>query len=220
MKARNPSKHTIFHHAKYYKIIRYLINKNVHWVHCVYIVVMVWLTVQILITAPWEHTWACLSLKRYSCTHGISMLLEHLEVGLESAPPTTAELCTTSVNMVCCWEVRSSSKWSFLVFVVVQLFFRAQMAISLHGLLKLWQQQSTVCWSHGCLLRQSGQVEVERGICFFLVSGCMVEGGGLWSVCGLDVWRQARSCGYGYMSGFIGWVYTQMHTHANSTSTF
>lgn len=48
---------------------------------------------------------------------------------------------------------------------------------------KLWQQESTVCWSHCCFLWQSGQVEVERGICFFLVSGCMVEGG----VSGLSV---------------------------------
>lgn len=71
---------------------------------------------------------------------------------------------------------------SFFVVVVVQLF-RAQMAISLYGLFKLWQQQSTVCWSHRSFLWQSGLVEVERGICFFLVSGCMVEGG----VSGLSV---------------------------------
>ena len=48
------------------------------------------------------------SIKVQLYLHGISMLLEHLIVGFETAPPTTAEPCTTSVNIVCCWEVRLS----------------------------------------------------------------------------------------------------------------
>lgn len=55
--------------------------------------------------------------------HGISMLLEHLVVGFEPAPPTTAELCTTSVNMVYCWEVRSSSKQSLFFICFLELIW-------------------------------------------------------------------------------------------------
>ena len=66
-----------------------------------------------------------------------------------------------------------------------------------------------MCWSHCCYLWLLGQFEVERGICSAPVGGCMVQGGG---VPGLSVAGRLEGvkgpCGYDYMLGFIGWVYT------------
>lgn len=143
------------------------------------------------------------------------MLLEHLVVGLESAPPTTAELCTTSVNIVGCWEVRSSSKWIFLFLLLFRCFLELRwLFLSMDSL--SCGSSSLLCVGHTAVFcGNQGRLRLRGASVSFWSAVVWWKGGSL--VClWLDVWREARSCGYGYMSGFIGWVYTHMRRRSST----
>lgn len=100
---------------------------------------------------------------------------------LKPAPPTTAGLCTTSVNMACCRPA------GFCSVFVLDVLFRAALAISLRRLIL---SRASVAR----LLSVAGQLWGEWGICFVLVGGCMVVGAQvcLWP----GVCREARVCGF------------------------
>lgn len=111
------------------------------------------------------------------------MLLEHLVVGSEPAPPTTAELCTTSVNMGTVGKSGPPASAAF--FLLVPTLFRAPMAISLCGLFKLRQP---TCVGHTAVFcGRRGRLRLRgASVPFWLV--VVWWRGGLW----LGVCREAR----------------------------
>lgn len=133
------------------------------------------------------------SIKVHLYIHGISMLLERLVVEFEAAPPTTAELCTTSVNMVRCWEVRSSKRRLFKkkIFLFVQTLFRAQMAISFCGLYKLRRRSLPCVGRTAVFCGRRGRLRLRGASVPFWLVVVRWRGGSL--VClWLGVWREAR----------------------------